>query len=127
MEKAKTDPTKKILLSVADGPEHIELYTSDDEAVVDWSGQIPALYLTASTHDTYVKLGPFQLLKIKGVERVNSGDITELLKLAEAVVKSRCKPNNYLGDAPPSDNLVYVDADALQLLEDWIVNKFGEE
>lgn len=52
---------KQILLSVADGPEGIEIYTSEDEGVCDWSQTFPAMYLTASVNDAYVKLGPFTL------------------------------------------------------------------
>jgi hypothetical protein len=55
------DLSKVPLLSVSDGPEHIEIYTSEEEGVVDWSNTFPAVYLTASTHDTYVKMGPFSL------------------------------------------------------------------
>jgi hypothetical protein len=124
---AKTDPTKKILLSVADGPEGIEIYTSEDEAVVDWSSAVPSLYLTANTIDAYVKLGPFQLL-LPQVKLLLpsfrspgfSGDVEELLKLAGAVIQTR-------GIKDPSSTLVYVNNDALLLLEDWIVNRFGEE
>lgn len=58
----KTD--KRILLSVADGPEGIEIYTSDDEGVVDWSPAFPAVYITASLNGAMVKLGPFTLKAI---------------------------------------------------------------
>jgi hypothetical protein len=111
------DPTKKILLSVTDGPEGIELYTSEDEAVVDWAGVVPALYLTVSTHDAYVKLGPFHLLLPKVKPIIMSGD---LLQLIEAVILSR-------GPILGFDALASVSSDALQLLEDWVVNRFGEE
>ena len=61
---------KQILLSVADGPESIELYTSEDEAVVDWARDSPALYLTATVAGSYVKLGPFMLSSIlEGVKQ----------------------------------------------------------
>lgn len=57
-----TDPTKKILLSVADGPDSIEIYTSEDKAVVDWAADCPALYLTATCHmNSAIQLGPFAL------------------------------------------------------------------
>lgn len=55
---------KKILLSVADGPEGIEIYTSEDEGMVDWSPSFPAVYVVINTQDAMVKLGPFQLRSI---------------------------------------------------------------
>ena len=58
-------PDKRILLSVADGPEGIELYLSEHEAVSDWAPHTPALYLVASTHDTHIKMGPFTLRSIQ--------------------------------------------------------------
>lgn len=62
---------KKTLLFVADGPESIEIYTSENEAVVDHSPLIPVVYLIASTHGAYVKLGPFCLESIrKGIEAI---------------------------------------------------------
>jgi hypothetical protein len=57
-------PDKQILFSVADGPESIEIYTSDHEGVVDWSSTFPAVYLSATLNGAYVKLGPFQLSAI---------------------------------------------------------------
>jgi len=55
---------KKVLLSVCDGPEGIEIYTSDDEGVVDWSSSFPAVYITATLQGASVKLGPFTLPEI---------------------------------------------------------------
>jgi len=55
---------RKILLEVADGPEHICIYTSEDEGIVDWSPTFPAVYLTASINGAGVKLGPFTLSRI---------------------------------------------------------------
>jgi hypothetical protein len=52
---------KTILLSVGDGPEGIEIYTSEDEGVIDWSSTFPAVYLTASLNGASVKLGPFTM------------------------------------------------------------------
>jgi hypothetical protein len=61
---------KHTLLSVADGPESIEIYTSEDEAVVDWAAHAPALYITATINGAMVKLGPFQLQSIlEGVKK----------------------------------------------------------
>lgn len=57
----RDDPTKRVLLLVADGPEGIEIYTSKDEAVVDWSPHVPALYVVVTIQDAMVKLGPFQM------------------------------------------------------------------
>lgn len=53
---------KKVILSASDGPDHIEVYSSDAEGVVDFSPILPAVYLSASVQDCYVKMGPFQLL-----------------------------------------------------------------
>jgi hypothetical protein len=61
---AKRDD-KKVLLEVGDGPESISIYTSDERGVVDWSPDLPALYLEATTQDTHVRLGPFQLSTIR--------------------------------------------------------------
>ena len=58
-------PDKKILLSVADGPEGIEIYTSDHQGISDWSGDLPALYLNASVNGASVTMGPFNLKKIR--------------------------------------------------------------
>jgi hypothetical protein len=68
-------PDKQRLLFVADGPEHIEIYISDEEAVSDWAHDSPALYLTASVNGSYVEIGPFQLAGIrKGVEDALKGN-----------------------------------------------------
>lgn len=65
---------KKQLLFVADGPESIELYTSEDLAIVDMCPDVPALYLVATLHDSAVRLGPFTLRSIReGVERALGG------------------------------------------------------
>ena len=56
---------KTTLLKIAAGPESIEIYTDDDEGIVDFSYDLPALYLIASTHDSFVKLGPFCLSSIR--------------------------------------------------------------
>lgn len=56
---------RKVLLHVADGPEAITIYTSENGAVVDWCADCPALYLEASTNDAQVKLGPFHLSSIR--------------------------------------------------------------
>lgn len=55
---------KNVLLSVADGPEHIEIYTSEEEGVVDWASSFPAVYLTATVQGVSIKLGPFELPEI---------------------------------------------------------------
>jgi len=53
-----------VVFDIGDGPEGITLYFSEEEAIVDWAATVPALYLTASTNDSYVKLGPFILPKL---------------------------------------------------------------
>lgn len=52
---------KTILLEASDGPEGIQIYTSEEEGVVDWSPAFPALYVVVNTQDAMVKVGPFQL------------------------------------------------------------------
>jgi hypothetical protein len=57
--------------------------------------------------------------------------VAELTRLAEAVIKSRKPRVSTYRDGQPATSggepIVQVDGDALQLLEDWIVNRFGEE
>jgi hypothetical protein len=55
---------RQYLLRAGDGPEGIEIYTSDEEGVVDWSQAFPALYLTASMNGVMVKLGPFSMPEV---------------------------------------------------------------
>jgi hypothetical protein len=50
---------RQVILSAADGPEGIEIYTSEEEGIVDWSPASPALYLVASVNGASIKLGPF--------------------------------------------------------------------
>lgn len=59
------DHTKEILLEVGDGPEGITIYTSEEEAIVDWADHVPALYIQASLNGAYVKLGPFMLKSVR--------------------------------------------------------------
>ena len=54
---------KKVLLSVGDGPEGIEIYTSEERAVVDWASDIPALYVDVSLNNVTAHFGPFWLSK----------------------------------------------------------------
>ena len=56
---------RRSLISVSDGPESIEIYESVEEGIVDIVAHLPALYLVATTHDAYVKLGPFCLNTIR--------------------------------------------------------------
>lgn len=60
-DEGKALKDKITLLSVGDGPEGIEIYTSQDEGVVDWATSFPAVYLTASINGAQVKLGPFTM------------------------------------------------------------------
>jgi hypothetical protein len=52
---------KVFLLDVGDGPEGIQIYTSEEEGVVDWSQTFPPVYLEATLWGARVKLGPFTL------------------------------------------------------------------
>jgi hypothetical protein len=52
-------PDKAVLLDVGDGPDGIQLYTSEDEAIATWAAGVPALFLIAQGMGAYVKLGPF--------------------------------------------------------------------
>jgi hypothetical protein len=54
----------KILFESADGPDGIRLYTSEQQAAVDWAGDANALYLEASVNGAFIRLGPF-LRKIR--------------------------------------------------------------
>lgn len=51
---------KHILLEVGDGPEGIQIYTSDDEGI-DWACTYPPVYIVTSLWGAQVKLGPFTL------------------------------------------------------------------
>lgn len=53
------------LLKAADGPESIEIYTSDHEGVSNWSQDSPAMFLSATTMDCLVHLGPFHLATVR--------------------------------------------------------------
>lgn len=59
------DPTKKILLNASDGPEGIEIYTSEDRAVVDWAAHSPALYVQVNINGAMTHMGPFALDSIR--------------------------------------------------------------
>ena len=52
---------KQILLDVGDGPEGIQIYTSEEEGIVNWAGSFPAVYIVASLWGANFKLGPFTL------------------------------------------------------------------
>jgi len=56
---------KRVLFSVGDGPESIEIYTSENRAVVDWAADYPALYIDVTLRDVQVHLGPFTLRSIR--------------------------------------------------------------
>lgn len=61
---------KKRLLYVADGPECIEIYTSEDQGVCDMAQTFPALYLRVSMNEAAAQFGPFTLRSIhEGVEK----------------------------------------------------------
>jgi hypothetical protein len=62
MKKIKSN--KNILLQAQDGPEGIEIYTDDDEGVVDWAITFPPVYVTISINGAMAKFGPFTLPKI---------------------------------------------------------------
>lgn len=59
------DLTKLVLLELADGPEAIVIYTSEDQAVNDWAATIPALYIEAAVQGAHVLIGPFNLKSIR--------------------------------------------------------------
>lgn len=50
---------KRVLFEASDGPDGLKLYTSEDQAAVDYAGDENALYLEASVNGAYVCLGPF--------------------------------------------------------------------
>lgn len=77
---------KRQLLYAADGPEHIELYTSYEESIVDWGADLPGLYLTASLNGTYVKLGPFQLSSVReAVEQQLAAESVNLIPYTNSI------------------------------------------
>jgi hypothetical protein len=55
------DKTKVVLLDIGDGPEGFQIYTSINESIIDWLGDVPGLYLTASIDGASIKLGPFAM------------------------------------------------------------------
>ena len=65
---------RKYLLNIADGPECIQIYTSDDEGVNDWSNDLPAMYVYVALNDATVKLGPFTILRKQVEEALNFND-----------------------------------------------------
>jgi hypothetical protein len=65
--------TKVILLEAADGPEGIEIYTDDEEGIVDWACTFPSVYVNISINGAMAKFGPFTLPKIyKDIEKAVS-------------------------------------------------------
>lgn len=76
----------QILLSVADGPEAIEIYTSEDEGVVDWSPSFPAVYLQVNMDGMRFKCGPFTLGSIHAqlMEQLSKEHIQRLEAVAMA-------------------------------------------
>jgi len=72
---------REFLLEIGDGSDGIEIYTSEDEAVVDWATDIPALYLTVSCGMLVnAKFGPFPL----------SRSLIEQLREKLKMTKERC-------------------------------------
>jgi hypothetical protein len=63
--KTKLRHDKRILFSAADGPEGLEIYTSEEEGIVDWTGALPGLYVVVVLQDVSAKFGPFQLPTIR--------------------------------------------------------------
>jgi hypothetical protein len=73
---------KKILFKCCDGPEGLEIYTSEQQAITDWATDYPALYLIADIQGSHVRLGPFQISKIrKSLEKLVEGPVDELGEL----------------------------------------------
>lgn len=50
---------RKILLDAGDGPDGLTIYTSEEEAIVDWAASSPAMYITVAVQGGYAKFGPF--------------------------------------------------------------------
>jgi hypothetical protein len=80
---------KQVLLSIGDGPEGFEFYTSEEEAVVNWADDIPALYLTVSLDGVQAKFGPFKLKSIREKMEFILGEQKLSDQLAEALKSFR--------------------------------------
>lgn len=50
---------KTVLFSAREGPESLEIYTSEDQAIVDDGVDIPGLYIKATLMGAAFYLGPF--------------------------------------------------------------------
>lgn len=59
----KLTKDKTVLLAIGDGPEGIEIYTSDQEGVIDWAATLPALYVSVTINGAMAHFGPFVLSK----------------------------------------------------------------
>jgi len=69
-ERVKPRHDRKTLLDVKDGPEGIHIYTSEEDAIVDFSEDIPGLYIDVAINGACSKFGPFTLRSIReGVEK----------------------------------------------------------
>ena len=55
---------ENVLLDIADGPEGIEIYTSEDEGIIDCSNTFPAVYIVVTMYGAMSKFGPFTLKSI---------------------------------------------------------------
>lgn len=54
---------KQVRLVIGDGPEGVEIFTSEERAIVDWAKDIPARYIKVSMMDASAQFGPFTLSK----------------------------------------------------------------
>lgn len=65
MPAERKQPDHRVLLWAGDGPESIEVYTSESEGVTDWAPNLPALYICVTLQGAQVKLGPFTMKSIR--------------------------------------------------------------
>ncbi len=56
---------QNVLFEIGDGPEYIKIYTSEDRAVIDWSPDIPGLYIEIHREGVFLVVGPFELKTIR--------------------------------------------------------------
>lgn len=63
-------PDKEVLLFLGDGPESIEFYTSEREALSDWASDPQrALYISVHAWGASFKLGPFLPSILEGLKQ----------------------------------------------------------
>lgn len=60
---------KQILFEVADGPEGVTIYSSEDEAISSWGRHVPGVFVSVSVNGAMAHFGPFSLIKPEDIGR----------------------------------------------------------